>query len=340
MPSGTTTGDLTLQYKSYIREYDDYRPLAATTYLPGSVVQIAPMDSQPYPDAKGIQLCNAFSTAGVQQNGILGVVGGSGMWSGFDGNDVNPTSFTSPSNLLTVRGSQSVPVVHRGYVDAILLDQTATGAVTVVDKSALIVSKKTAGYAMGGSLTAPVGNSYVVGEAMLPAAGIGSSITAAALAQASQTATIVGPVAGDQPYVTIQSPYSNASPGVAQTIQYLMPPLTAAQAVSATTAAAAMVAFLNSIGTFSAYFLATNVAGVVTVTVNTLAAPWHVNGGVGTTLQWEFNISLSGMIANSLTFAAGVVGSGGTTNTAGGANFTGGTGFTGSIPGRVACALV
>jgi hypothetical protein len=77
----------------------------------------------------------------------------------------------------------------------------------------------------------------------------------------------------------------------------------------------------------------------VTITVNTFSVTnpmlFKVNFGSGNTETGLFNISLSGMVANSLTFA--VAATGGSTATAGGAVFASGTGFKGYLPALVGC---
>lgn len=301
---------------------ENYRPVANTTYTPGALLQLVSVDEQVAPDFMTVQLStNAASVANC-----VGVV--SQSWPGFSPSD----GFVSTSGTESlVRGTQFVKATVKGAAP-ILVDQSGTGAATIVNGSPLIGSAASAGYAQGASRAAAIsGGSQVVASATLPASGIGSSLTAAALAQASQTVTIAGtPAAGDVITVTLQSPYTTANPGVAQTIAFAAPALTTAQAASVTTAAAAVVAYLNSTPAFSTFFTATNAAGVITITVNALSAPFLVTFGSGTTVTGQFSIGISGMIANSLSVAASAVG--GSTATAGGSTFAGGTGYKGLIP--------
>jgi hypothetical protein len=336
MGSATAITDFGSQYRSYERGERKYRPaVASTVYSQGIALQFSSQDIQPYVDEKGVGLPGT----GANQQSLVGIV--SETWNGFGGS-TSPGNFTSPANLTqgVLRGTQYIEAVISGFHPGVLVDQSGTGAVTIVDKLPLIASRGTAGYLMGGSVSAPNGISAFAGNAALPASGIGSSITAAALAAASQTDTLTGtPAAGDTLSVTIQTPYVASAPGTAQTTTWTTPGLTSAQATTVTTAAAALVAYLNAQPSFSAFFTASNVAGVVTVTVNNFSVTspmlFKVNFGSGTTESNFFNISLSGMVANSLTFA--VASTGGTTSTAGGANLAGGTGFKGYLPALIGC---
>lgn len=334
MPGLTQASDRGTQYKSYAREAWTFRPISGSTYAPGMILQLVSQDLQVYVDESTAQ---PTPTTASQQK-LCGVV--TEWWSGFGGN-ITPGQNAAPSNMGAVRGTLLVPAVTKGFHPAVLIDQSGTGAVTLTDGLQIVNSRATVGYGQGLGATTAAGMSGVIAVAALPASGIGSSITAAALAQASQTDTLTGtPAVGDTLSVTIQSPYVSTAAGTAQTITWTTPGLTAAQAVSVTTAAAALVAYLNSVSSFSTYFTASNVAGVVTITVNALGSLFGVNFGPGIDGQAManyFSISLSGMIANSLTFA--VSSTGGTTSTAGGANLAGGTGFKGTIPAFVCSAL-
>ena len=237
-----------------------------------------------------------------------------------------------------------VETVTQGFHTGVLVDQAGTGAVTLTDGLGLVAcgASGTAGFMQGIGVAAATPLT-VIAEALLPSSGIGSSITAAALAQASQTATIGGtPAAGDTLTVTIQTPYISASPGTAQTTSWTTPGLTTAQAVSTTTAATALAAYLNTQPSFTAWFVATSSTNVVTVTVVAATFPgnpmlWNVNfvgPGIGGIVEPNFfKITLSGMIGNSLTFACAATG--GSTNTAGSTTLAGGTGFQGYIPAWV-----
>jgi hypothetical protein len=334
MASSTTIGDLGSQYIDYERSIKQFRPTISSTFTPGLIVQMCSQELQQYNDYKTIQIASTTAS----QQGILGVV--AETWPGFSGSLQTPPNYTSPSVLATTRGTVGIDVVTQGIHPAVFIDQSGTGAVTIVDKLAIIPSRATAGYGQGVANTAPLGGTSVLGYAVLPSAtqgGIASTITAAALAQASQTDTLTGtPAVGDILSVTIQRGYVGTAPGVLAIVVWNTPPLTAAQAVSVTTAAAALVAYLNSQPNFSQYFIASNVAGVVTVTVNSLATPFKINFVIGGLEVGAFSVSLSGMIANSLTFV--VASSGGTISTAGGSTLAGGTGFKGTIPVYVAVA--
>lgn len=326
MPHLGQTGDLTSQYKDTQRETDGFRPAAAITFTPGTFVQIAPVDLQNYPDQKTV---NLVPVAGTNTT-LVGAVS-----EDFGGFSLSSTSYVSPSSASTVRGTPIVQVTTCGYHSGVQIDQGyTTTAKTIVDGSALVQSHGTAGAAQGGDGVALNANTPVLAIAKLPSTGIGHTIASAALVQASQTATIGGtPAAGDTLSVTIQTPYTDAAPGVAQTTTWTTPGLTSAQAATTTTAATALAAYLNAQASFSQFFTATSSAAVVTVTVNAAAAPFYVNFGSGSTVTGSFSISLSGVIGNSLTFACAATG--GSTNTAGAGNLASGAGFKGTIPAIV-----
>src|ERR1700676_1243121 len=323
-------GDYGNQYRSYQRPERGYRAVAAVTYTPGSVLQLVSADLQVFPDAKSV----ALPGTGANPQKVAGVV--SELWNGFNGN-IPPTTYASAASFAGVFDLPYIRAVTEGFHPAVFLDQSGTGAVTLTDGLPLIPSRATAGYAQGAAATYAGGASGVVGSALLPASGIGSSLTAPALAQASQADTLTGtPAAGDTLSVTISAPYIRTAPGVAQTITWTTPPLTTAQAATVTTAALALLTYLNAQASFNQYFVATQAAGVVTITVNALSNPFAVNFGTGTTVASEFTIGISGMVANSLTFA--VASTGGTVSTAGAANLAGGTGYKGTVPAIIATA--
>jgi hypothetical protein len=329
MPYAGQTRDLTKQYLGYARDLDTGRPIGGATYLPGMLVALVPQDSQIYPDECTIQPTPVGAGLGTL---IMGVV--AEIWPGFNGS-IGAASYVAPPSPVTQRGTSGVDFVLRGFHPAVLIDQSGAGAVTLTNGLPIIASRATPGYGQGVALATAVAALSVGAIAMLPAAGIGSSITAAALAQAAQTDTLTGaPSTGDVLSVTIQAPYTTANPGVVQTISWIATPLTAAQATTVTTAAAALVAYLNAQPSFSTYFIATSAAGVVTVAVNALSMPFQVTNGIGGVTAEQFSIGLSGMISNSLSFAAATV-SGTTVSTAGGATLAGGTGFKGTIPAYV-----
>ena len=341
MPRVTQTGDLTTQYRGFDRVETGFRPVAATTYTPGELLALVGQDLQNYPDGKCVGLPSTSS--GAQQNIVAFV---SEAWPGFSGSLAVPPNYTSPSNLNALRGTLQIDGVLWGYHPGVLLDQSGTSAVTVVNGQALVPSRATAGYVQGGSTTAPPGGQETVAFAVLPSGSgaspsFGYSLTATSLAQAAGTATVATPAAGDTLNMTIQTPYVASAPGVVQKTTWSLT-LTAADAVSATTAAAAMVAYLNGQTSFNAFFVATNTAGAILVTVVAASPLFRVNYASGIDslpVANYFDISLSGMVANTLTTAASVTGSGGTTfsfaETTFGAD-TAGTGFKGYIPAFVA----
>lgn len=329
MPYIGQTGDLTNQYNSLQRAEDDFRPASGLTFSPGLFCQISPIDKQNYPDQKTVQLVPT-GASGSNAGPVAGAVSDT-----FNGFALGSTSYVSPSSASTVRGTPTVQIVTAGFHPAVQIDQSyTTSAKTIVDGSALLPAFNTAGAAQGGDGVALNANSAVLAIAVLPSTGIGHSIASAALVQASQTATIGGtPAVGDTLSVTIQTPYVDSAPGVAQTTTWTTAGLTSAQATSTTTAAAALVAYLNAQPSFSKFFTASNASAVVTITVNALATPFYVNFGSGSTVTGSFSISLSGSVGNSLTFATAATG--GSTNTAGGANLASGAGFKGTIPAVV-----
>lgn len=322
---------MTHEYTSYgARGIQNYRPASNTTYTPGNVVQIAPIDQQNYTDNMTVFLSLAVSGA-TTQNNLVGVV--SDIWPGFG--PAGTSNNTSAGNQSLVLGTQFVTCVVKG-VAGILVDMSGANATTLSWGQPLIASEVTPGYAETYDVKASptAGGLVVIGVAQLPAAGIGSSIAAAALAQAARVFTVATPAAGDIVNTTIQSPYTVAAPGVVQKTTWSLA-LTTAAAATATTAGAAIIAYLNAQPSFSQYFTATASAGAVTVTVNALSTPFLVTYGSGSNLTSQFSLGISGSVANSLTTAGSVTGTGGTTYSAAGANFTGGTGYKGIIPASI-----
>lgn len=316
------TGDLTSQYLSFQVTEDDYRAVANTLYQPGMCVQFAAIDKQIYPDQKTVQPAGT----GANQQLVIGLV--SEAWPGFNGS-IGAASFTSPTSTLTQRGTSGVTVKTGGYHPAALIDQSGTGGATITNQTPLVPSRATAGYMQG--VATAVGGLGTAAVALLPSSGIGSSISAGALTQASQTVTIAGvPAQGDVISVTLQMPYSTAQPGVAQTTTFTCPALTSGQAASVTTAAAAVVAYLNGQVAFSTFFTASNAAGVITIAVNALASPFLVTFGSGGTVTDSIIISLSGSVGNSITISCAAVG--GSTATAGAGTLASGVGYKGVIP--------
>lgn len=330
------TRDLTKQYLQYTQELLDFRPSASQQYPPGTVCMLAPLDQQQYPDQGTIIPTPAVANTAVPTlppYNVVGVV--AKQWPGFDGAGF-PPNFTAPQNVTApggTRGTQGVLLVIGGYSPMVRID--ASAGETISNGVILVPSTVTAGAAEGATDLPTVGFG-VVGSAYLPAAGIGSSITSAALVQARQTATIATPAAGDVINLMLQMPYTDAAPGEAQTVTYSMPITTG---MTATTAATAFATYLNGIPGFAYFYTATSTAGAVTIAVNALSSLFYVNYGWGQNVTGAFGISLSGQIGNYMTIACSVSGSGGTTFTAGGTTLAGGTGFLGTIPALVGDAM-
>jgi hypothetical protein len=312
---------------------------AINTYLPGTVCGYTAVDSQVYPDFQTVQPLAAGTTTPL----VAGVV--ADYWGGFDDAGVNPTSYVSVALQTNVQGTPYVRLKIKG-INYVWVDQSGTGAVTITNGIPLVSSRNTAGYAQGVALATATAESAYIGTANLPLTPTyGYTLTAASLAQATQTFTVAGtPASGDVLTVTIQAPYTAAQPGTAQTYAVSVT-LNSTTAASATTAATALAAALNASQYFATgsyfgqggYFTASSSAGVVTVTVNTLANNFLVTGGTtsgagNTQEQYQFWIGISGMVANSLTTAASVSSGAGSTLTAGGSTFSGGTGYKGRVP--------
>lgn len=322
MPALGQTADLTRSGDySYWRQIDAYRPIANTSYSIGALVQLVSQDQQVAPDGRTVGL----PATGAAQQLLLGVV--SDAWAGFDGAGAT----LSPS--VNARGTQAIDVVLQGYHPAGLVDQAGTGAATITNGVPLTNSRRTAGYMQG--VSSPVAGSGTIGNAVLPASGLCSSLTAATLAQGSNTVTVGGtPATGDVLNVTVQIPYNTTAPGTAQT-RTVTTTLTAGQAASTTTAATALAAALNADAVFATYYVATSSVAVVTITVVATAPPFLVTFSTTwagqTVLAGMFTFSFSGSAANGATLASSVgAGAGSTLTTAG--NIAGGAGYFGAIP--------
>lgn len=320
---------------------------AVNTYTQGIACSLAAVDSQILPDFQTVVPIPAGTTSpnfvGVVQHG----------WNGFDNSGTLNTSFISPATQLNVRGTVYVPLTIKG-IEYVWVDQSGTGAVTITNGIQLVSSRTTLGYGQGVALATATPRSGLIGSANLPASGLGSSLTAAALAQASTTFTVGGtPASGDVLTATIQAPYTDLQPGTAQTFAVSVT-LNATTAASTTTAATALAAAMNANAYFAVqtlhgagsptpYFIATSSAAVVTVTVNAQANPFLVTGGstnaAGTAIeQYRYYTFISGMVANSLTTVASVSSGAGSTLTAAGATFnsgTPGTGYKGKVPALI-----
>jgi len=315
------TTDATKQNLGYNRSENSYRPLPGVAYPIGLIVKFASLDQQVWVDENMVIPATTAATQQLQ----IGVV--SDMWGGF-----GPAfGYTAP--LTNARGTFNVDVITQGYHPALLIDQSGTGAATITNETPIIPSRGTSGYGMG--TTTPVAGLGTTAVAMLPASGLCSSLTAAALVQASCTDTITGaPALNDVITVTVQIPYVTANPGVAQT-RSVATTLTAAQAVSVTTAAAAVVAACNADAIYSLYYIASNVAGVITHTVvqgGTFTVNYSGTYNGTTVVVSQFSFTTSGSAMNGATHTSAAVG--GSVSTASG-NFANGTGYKGSIPAQV-----
>jgi hypothetical protein len=327
MPYALQTRDLTGQYLGFDRDIDSFRPLGGQTFLPGMCVQLCPQGTMVYPDQVTVQLPPIAAIHGL----VMGIV--AETWPGFSGS-IAPPVFLAPTQFGLGRGTVGVDVVLRGFMPAALVDNSGTGAVTLVNELPLTNSRATLGYNQGIATTAGLSNLAISGVAMLPTTGFGSSLTAAALAQATATFTLTGtPAAGD--VITVLTPVSETTlaPGVpAFTTTTLT--LTTATAATVTTAAAALVLALNGNAAFFQYMTATNVAGVITMTVNGLSNPYITTlANTGGTWANSYTLSASGMVVNNAasgwTFSTSAVGGTVSTLTT---NFAGGTGYKGTIP--------
>jgi hypothetical protein len=345
MPGWTNVADLTLENlpNSGGAGTQGYRVSnASNVYLSGIVLGMTAIDSQILPDFQTVQPL----AAGTTTPGVVGVVRDG--WTGFDNAGSLNASFTSPTSQVNISGGPPYVLAKVKGINYVWVDQSGTGAVTLTNGIQLVSSRNTAGYGQGVALATATARGSLIGGVVLPASGIGSSLTAAALAQATQTFTVGGtPASGDVLTVTLQVPYTTGQPGTVQT-HPISVPLNATTAASTTTAATALAAALNADQYFAAntvhgvgspypYFTATSSSAVVTVTINGLANPFLVTGGTtslaGNALeQWQFYTFISGMVANTLTTTASVSAGAGSTLTAGGATFSGGTGYKGKVP--------
>lgn len=319
MPALPQTGDLTKQYLSLERQIVGFRPNPGASYPIGSCVKLLSRDQQNYPDAKTVG--PPVLTAAQQL--IMGVV--SDTWPGFDGNGAT----VAPSSL--ARGTSEVQVVTIGYHPAALVDQSGTGATSITNETPLVPSRATAGYMQG--IAAGVGGLGTAAVAFLPASGVCSTLTAAALAQATLTDTIAGtPAIGDVLSITLQIPYTLASPGVAQTYT-LSHTLIAGEQTTVTTAALALLTAINLDPILKLYYIASQSSGVVTITT-VQGAAWLVTFGTSALgLTDQFSFTWGGSAANGATMT--VAATGGSTATASAGTFSNGTGYKGSIPAFV-----
>lgn len=334
MPIWTTATDLTTNNlpNTGARGEQAFAPSpTSAVYLPGSALQLVAIDKQLYPNHMTVQLL----PAGTTSTKIAGVVNPS--WPGFDNAASNPSSYTSVANTANlVRGTQFIEAVVKG-ISTTLVDGSGTGAVDVTDGIPLVSSRNTAGYLQGVAVATAGGTGGLVAVASLPSTGIGSTLKAAALAQATIDFTVATPAAGDIVNTIIQTPYTDAAPGTVQTTTWSYK-LSTADAVSATTAALGILTYLNSQASFSTFFTATQTAGAVHVGVNANSAPFLVTFGSGTYETGRFSVGLSGAVANTLTTVGSVTGAGGTTYSAASGTFNGGTpgtGYKGTCPGFI-----
>jgi hypothetical protein len=328
--------DFTNGNRSTRRATDGFRAAAAVTYALGQLVKQADLSLQISSDGATV-----IPTVAALGEKCVAVV--SEDWNGFSpGIGASPTLLsggTVATGALNLRGTQDLKATVYGYHPSVLIDQANAGAATITHNALLASSQTSAGKAQGvASAATLVGG--VIGTAMLPAAGIGSSLAQGALAAATQTVTIAAvPAAGDVITVNLQVPFSGSpanivNPGVV-VVQPIVTVLTAASAASVTTAAAAVVANINAAtapatsGLVPTFYSALNVAGVITITV--LSAQFFVTF-VNSNFQF-FYITTSGTVGNSLTITSSAAG--GSTAVAGGGTFAGGTGYVGTIPAMI-----
>lgn len=353
MPKWTQAGDLTTNNLPFLggAGTQAYRVSnAINTYYPGTVLVLSAVDSEILPDFQTVQASPATANTAP----IAGVVADS--WGGFDNAGIFATSFTSVATQLNVAGTQFVQAKIKG-VNYVFIN--AASGTNILNGTALCTSANTVGYAQGISSTACAPN-ICVGAVNIPttAANYGGTITSAALVQASGTITVAGtPATGDVLSAFFQIPYTDLQPG---TVQYgsVSVTLTASQATSVTTAALALLTAMNQSpyfatgttfgqrvqGVFPYYAPATQVAGAITIKVNTLANPFLVTGGATNLAgraveQWRFEPSLSGQLGNENYYYGSVsAGSGSSITPNGLANTTqlaSGAGFNGRLPATI-----
>jgi hypothetical protein len=317
------TRDLTKNSFAPNRITDNLRPVPGAAYPAGTVLQLVPQDSQAYIDTLTVQPVAPAQRAPM----LIGAVPAEWAGGGFDGLG-NPTAAASGA-----RGTQMVEAVIYGAAH-VLIDQSGANAATLTNGIPVTSSEVTTGYGEGTAAATAYANA-ILGYASLPAAGFGSSLTAAALAQATVTFTIAAPAAGDTIGVTIQVPYIQDSPGVAQT-RTVSVVLTAATAATATTAALALLTAINADPVLGKMMVATQVAGVITCTIlgTYIFAVYPASQWVNAAIP--FNVkplvyTLTGMLANTITTVAVASGGGGTTNVASATTFLNGTGYKGFV---------
>lgn len=310
--------DYTNSYRSTRRATDGVRPGFATTYAIGQLIKLAALDSQVYSDG-----ATAIPTTAALGEPSVGVI--SEDWKGLDG----AGALVSGGTL--TRGTQTIKATVYGYHPAVLIDNTNAGASATVNQTPLFSSQTAAGKVQGLATTVATLVGKEVGYAMLPAAGIGSSLGGAtALVAASTTYTVTGtPTVGDVYSVTLQIPYAGSpsniiSNGVAQT-RTVSVTLTAAQAVSVTTAALAVLTAINADSILGVFYIATQVAGAITIKV--VPAQFFVT--VANSAFQFFYITTAGTVGNSLTVSGAVVGTGTLTAPT---SFTSGAGYIGTVP--------
>lgn len=328
------------------REPFGFRVIPGQGYPVGALLQIAPLDLQVLSDMKTVRP----TAASASVKGVVGLV--SEEWAGpgvsaptmggfnTQGLTVAPGSAGSAS-----LGTDIVPVTVRGIHMRALIDNT-NGVAAITHGLALSSSQTTIGKLQQAAATPLFG--AAVATALLNSVAPFNTLGTGALTAATQTITVGGaPAPGDIYTIPVQVPFSDNNQGVAVFRNVTVGPLTAAQAVSTTTAAAAIVAALTADPVFAQYYTAANAAAVITVTV-TATNQFRI-GGQGMTQQgsifgssWE--LTTAGTVGNSLALGALVVVTGGGTLTAGGGAagftgyptgstlFTGGAGYVGTCP--------
>jgi len=137
------------------------------------------------------------------------------------------------------------------------------------------------------------------------------------------------PTVGDVYSITLQIPFAGSpsnitTNGVAQT-RTLSVTINTAGAASVTAAALQILTAINADPVFKTYYLATQVAGAITITV--VAAQFFVTQA--NSAFPFFYITTAGLVGNSLTVSGAVVGTGTLTAPT---SFTSGAGYIGTVP--------
>lgn len=330
--------DLTRQYRSYGRILSDYRPISATAYQPGMNCQLVSEDAQQYPDAGTIQ---PTVTAAAQQYRLVGVVGE--LWPGFAAQARGLTySFTSPTFTAStppkVRGTQGILCVVRGFHPAVLVDQQANGgpgAAPISNGTILIPARGTTG--------TNVVPGYAVGSAALPTLGMGQ--VGVARLPSGVTIPVSASTGPTQPAMGSWTPSPNLVIGGYIYFRFTLPNgrvlyyTSLITSTVPTTQSPLTVAYLNGLPEFNQFFTASSSVGNIQILVNFNQTPilWTYTMPTGAT--GEYQLSLSGAMANTISYVRGIIGPDGTTISALTGNFSAGTGYRGVVPAFITGAV-